>query len=115
MVGNESLLLSIPLRLSKSLRAGISVADSASHLALVACTTLFIRRAALGSQSLAGGDPIYFSRSRCPCVDDAAFHSRARDTLVGGSVDVPVLVHGTYLFSSDNSCHYFAHGIFISK
>ena len=115
MVGNEPLLLSLPLSFGQSIWTGISMANFASYVTFASCAPLLIRRPALGASSLAGGDPICFGRSRCPGAHEAAFGPGTSGPLAGRLMDVPVFVHGTDLFSPDYSRHTSPARVFLPK
>ena len=72
----------------------------ASHIAFAACAALSVRRAALGSPILAGGDQISFDRGRGPSDDEADFHSGKCRSLAGRFMDVPLFIHGAHLLPS---------------
>src|SRR5687768_14490442 len=88
------------------------MAYSTSHFTFTSCSALPVRRAALGSQILAGGDQVYFSGGHRPRVVEAPFHPKSCHALACGIMDVPLPVYGANLFSSRDSCHFVTLGIF---
>ena len=87
----------------------------APHPPFAAGAALPVRLAPLVSSLLAGGHPLYFGGRGCPCVNEETLHTWADDALAGRLMDVPLLVHGTGLFSSDDPGHTYPVGFLSSK